>query len=168
MNRRLTQAFATLGLRGSEPPDAIRARFRQLARQHHPDRARTNGRPTRFQAVVDAYRLLEDELGLRSGNVTTRRCERCDQPAELFEGADGTFACVPCLFGETDRRRILPLQPVMTLRHLGAVGLYAVSAGLLLSYLWQPDARLILGAFMAALGGLVLLAASTLRVRLTR
>ncbi len=51
--------YVVLGISRDETPRGIRAAFRDLARQHHPDRAGPEGTP-QFREVVDAYRTLSD------------------------------------------------------------------------------------------------------------
>lgn len=51
--------YVVLGIPRSESPEGVRRAFRDLARQHHPDRAGPSGTPA-FRELVEAYRVLSD------------------------------------------------------------------------------------------------------------
>jgi len=51
--------YVVLGVSRSESPRGIRKAFRDLVREHHPDRAGPEGTPM-FRDVVEAYRVLSD------------------------------------------------------------------------------------------------------------
>jgi curved DNA-binding protein CbpA len=52
--------YETLGIGQHASADAVKQRFRELARQWHPDVARVAGAAERFKAINEAYRVLSD------------------------------------------------------------------------------------------------------------
>ncbi|HSP28457.1 MAG TPA: J domain-containing protein [Ilumatobacteraceae bacterium] len=75
--------YDVLGVAPSARPDEIRDAYRRLAREHHPDRAASNGRFDReasMPAINEAYRVLNDparravyDASLRNGGATPLR-----------------------------------------------------------------------------------------------
>ena len=54
------QAFETLGLPGHSPAPAIKSRYKELVKKHHPDaNGGDRGSEDRFRAVIQAYQLLK-------------------------------------------------------------------------------------------------------------
>ncbi len=53
-----TDYYQVLGLPPDAQQDAIRQRFRELARRYHPDVNREPGAETRFKEIAEAYRVL--------------------------------------------------------------------------------------------------------------
>ena len=54
------KALETLGLAANATADVIKARYKQLVKQHHPDANGGNrGSEDRFRDVIQAYRLLK-------------------------------------------------------------------------------------------------------------
>jgi hypothetical protein len=153
-----------------EPFSAAEARaaFRRLAWEYHPDRNREPGATERFQAVLSAYRRLERDGLLASSQQGALVCPGCGVEQELFPGADGMRRCADCLFGVSARRRLLPLQPVVTVKHLSVVMLYLLAAWFVVRLAATGEPAYALYALAAALAGLVLLAATCLRIRSTR
>src|SRR5262249_27517356 len=59
---RMRDPYKVLGIPRSARSDAIKRRFRQLAKRLHPDaHANDPGASARFSEVVSAYRILHDE-----------------------------------------------------------------------------------------------------------
>lgn len=56
------RALDVLGLKNNPTLDEIKSAFREMAKQWHPDRCKLPEATTRYQEVVDAYRLLEKEF----------------------------------------------------------------------------------------------------------
>lgn len=63
--------YVVLGIPRDESTHGIRKAFRDLALQHHPDRAGPGGTPT-FREVVEAYRVLSDPEQRRRHDATLR------------------------------------------------------------------------------------------------
>lgn len=137
--------------------DEVRAAFRRLARQFHPDLNRTAAGNRRFVEVVEAYRALQLAMGLRPNMAHYRLCPRCGHYAELLDGLDGRLGCPDCLLGMMDRRRYLPLPTFVTVQHLGVIVLYAASGLLGLLYAGNGPPQLAVLSLGCALLGLVLL-----------
>ncbi|RMF86597.1 MAG: J domain-containing protein [Nitrospinota bacterium] len=66
--------YAILGVSRTESPSGIRKAFRELAKQHHPDRAGPEGTRT-FQEIVEAYEVLSDPEKRAEYNHRLRRAE---------------------------------------------------------------------------------------------
>ncbi len=155
-----------LGLGPAASHAQIRATFRRLAKEYHPDLRRDPEAAQRFIDIVRAYRVLEVELKLNDPNEPRRRCPRCGRYAELLDGADGRAGCVACLLGDTDRRRYLPLPVFVSVRHYSVLTLYGISLALAVAYVYAPQRTdYALASLAAALAGLVILAIATLIVR---
>jgi len=56
--RERQQALAVLGLPPNATPEQIKRRYRNLAKQHHPDRG---GDPRQMQKIIAAYEFLMKE-----------------------------------------------------------------------------------------------------------
>ncbi|HQL54755.1 MAG TPA: J domain-containing protein, partial [Phycisphaerae bacterium] len=157
--------FRVLGLPRSAGPHEVRAAFRTLVKSLHPD---LNSSPTgrqRFIQVVQAYRALQEELDLLADGPPLRICPRCGRRQELLDGLDGGVGCVDCLLGETPRRRYLPLPVIETVRHVSVVSLYALSLVLVARAAVTGHLGYALGSLAAAALGLLVLAATCVRVR---
>lgn len=67
--RRMAEAFQVLGLESGTPREEVRKRYRQLVREHHPDRYATMGEEMqktatrRFQAIQEAWEYLDRNMG---------------------------------------------------------------------------------------------------------
>ena len=147
----------TLGLDADATGDDVRAAFRRLARQYHPDLNGAPGANARFVAVVKSYRALQFELGLRPDMAHYRLCPRCGCYAELLEGLDGRSGCADCLLGRIEPHRFLPLPIFVTVRHLGVLALYVASIVLAWLYVQSPAPWEAALSLVCALGGLGLL-----------
>lgn len=72
VRRRGPDPYALLGLTPAASDDEVKARYRALARDHHPDRALARGLPAeaialatdRFAAIATAYEAIRAERGL--------------------------------------------------------------------------------------------------------
>ncbi|MGB0768761.1 MAG: DnaJ domain-containing protein, partial [Phycisphaeraceae bacterium] len=56
----LPNHYRSLGLEPGTSAAAIKAAYRRLAAKHHPDRSDAPDAAERFQAIVEAYRVLSD------------------------------------------------------------------------------------------------------------
>jgi hypothetical protein len=137
--------------------DDVRAAFRRLARQHHPDLDRTAASTRRFVEVVEAYRALQMEMGLRPNMAHYRLCPRCGRYGELLDGLDGRLGCPDCLLGMMGKRRYLPLPTFVTVKHLGTIALYAASVLFAFLYAQHGPLQWAILSLGCALLGLLLL-----------
>lgn len=64
----MSEAFTILGLPVTATPDEIKARWRELAMVHHPDRG---GDAATFNAICDAYKIAMEEAS------APKECPRC-------------------------------------------------------------------------------------------
>ena len=64
--------YLILGISPAESPSGVRSAFRDLVRQHHPDRAGPSGAP-RFREIVEAYRVLSDPDRRREYDAALRQ-----------------------------------------------------------------------------------------------
>ena len=92
--------YLILGISRSESAAGIRSAFRDLARQHHPDRAGPAGAP-RFREIVEAYRVLSDPESRREHDADLR--ER-DVPVRHVRAGSRRFGAVD-LFARPDAIR---------------------------------------------------------------
>jgi curved DNA-binding protein len=67
--------YLILGVARSESPAAIRARYRDLARQFHPDVAGTQS-TSAFREITEAYEVLADPAARRRYNEELAQGER--------------------------------------------------------------------------------------------
>jgi len=77
MNRK--NYYGVLGVARNESPEGIRRAFRDLVREHHPDRAGPDGTPV-FREVVEAYRVLSDPALRRAHDDVLGRRDADGQP----------------------------------------------------------------------------------------
>ena len=171
MTRRMTstttRALEILNVPPGTEPREIRAAFRRLAKQYHPDLNHEPGSNQRFAGIVRAYRVLQHELGLHADDVPRRACPRCGGYDELLDGLDGRRACADCLLGLTRVRRFLPAYTIETVKHVAVILLYAAAVILLIHALASRDQAAAFGALAATMVGFVTLAATCLTVRHT-
>jgi len=109
MRRR--EALATLGLGPEADLATIKARFRALAHDHHPDRG---GDAARFAIIRSAYRVLTEDPATvpRVARGTPSRRSTADRTAVLGSDADRVAAVVP--LRQADVARMLePQAPVL-------------------------------------------------------
>lgn len=99
--------YLVLGVPRTESQRGIRKAFRDLAREHHPDRAGPAGTPV-FREVVEAYRVLSDPEQRRSLDARLRQHESRDTPARSPLRA-------------TSRRRAAVFDPVELFREPSAI-----------------------------------------------
>ncbi len=144
--------------------DQVRAAFRRLALQWHPDLSRHGGSRQRFIEIVEAYRALQMEMSLRPNMAHYRVCPRCTHWAELLPGLDGQPACPACLLGERQRRRTLPMPALVTVRHLGTIALYLISFVLLVQYCQHPAPWAAAMSLLCTACGLLLLFVACMEV----
>jgi curved DNA-binding protein CbpA len=73
--------YEILGVARDAAPEQIKRRFRQLAREHHPDVARDKASSHQaFVRISEAYRVLIDPLRRADYDLTLRDQERRQQP----------------------------------------------------------------------------------------
>jgi len=159
------ECFRVLEVEASASPAEVRAAFRRLAKENHPDLSGGRARQNRFTEVVRAYRILKHELNLHPDGSDVRICPTCGRYRELLESLEGRAACADCLLGETRRRRHLPLPFMKTVKHLPVVALYAASVILLTWAMSTEDLTYAAWSLACAAGGLVVLAVTVMLVR---
>ena len=162
------ECFRVLELEASAGPAEVRAAFRRLAKECHPDLRMSPGGIGRFQQIVRAYRVLQHELRLHPAESDVRICPICGRYKELLEGLDGRPACAECLLGETRRKRHLPAPFMQTVKHLSVVALYVAAIVLLIQWLVTENLGYALASLACAVTGLVVLAVTVLHVREVR
>lgn len=154
-----------LGVELFADAEAIKAAFRRIAKEHHPDVNPAAASQQVFVDAVHAYRTLLERLRHTSRDVTWGACPRCDRNETLLPTPAGDLACADCLLGRTRLRRLLPAPVMVVLRHVAVWSAYACGLVLLAAALqWRSDGlgMLAIGAFGA---GLTLLALQVLRAR---
>ncbi len=143
----------------------LRAAFRRLAKEYHPDLNHTLEGNRRFIELVHAYRVLQHELNLHPDGSELRRCPRCGRYAELLDGLDGRAGCADCLLGRTRWMRYLPMPLMDVVRHLSVLALYVASAALALRYVETGQLEYSALSLAAAVAGLLILALTCISVR---
>src|SRR3990170_4647076 len=73
--------YTVLGVARGADQKAIRAAYRKLARQHHPDINKTAGAEDRFKEINEAYQVLGDQ----------EKRARYDQMYEAYQGGGGNW-----------------------------------------------------------------------------
>jgi curved DNA-binding protein CbpA len=77
-----TDHYSTLGLNRNADTKAIKAAFRRLAKQYHPDHnPRDPAAPVRFRQIVEAYDELVDHARRAAYDLTLRRSTSPSQPS---------------------------------------------------------------------------------------
>lgn len=86
----MTDPYAILGLPRNATPEQIRAAYRRLARQFHPDVSTQPDAASRFAAVADAYeRLTAPAARTKSGRPRTTHAEAAQpDPTEAAEAGE--------------------------------------------------------------------------------
>lgn len=112
----VSEAFETLGIAPTVDGDVIRASYRRLAFELHPDRNKGDaGSVGRFKRVVRAYAVLNRKLRLEKRPMRDANrageCPKCGKFTTLLPGLDGGHACADCL--TTWGRRMLPAPPTV-------------------------------------------------------
>lgn len=158
----LDDCLRVLDLPPSATPEQIRARFRSLVRELHPDVRRSDAERDRFVALVRAYHALREALRFDASGQVRELCPRCRRLDELFTAADGTRGCGPCLLGETRRHRLLPLPVVVVVRHVVVAALYAIGGVLGVVYGRTARPELAVASLACIFGGGALLVAQVL------
>lgn len=79
-------AFTTLGLTGDASLDDIKARWRQLSMEHHPDRG---GDPAKFHAARLAYKEAYAE-------AMARPCQLCNGTGKVWVVRGFSSISMPC------------------------------------------------------------------------
>ena len=159
------ECFRVLELDPSASPAEVRSAFRRLAKENHPDLNKSRRQRSRFQDIVQAYRVLQHEMNLHPAGADVRICPTCGRYKELLEGLDGRLACSDCLLGETRRKRHLPAPIWQTVKHLSVVVLYGASVILLIQSMVTGHLGYAAGSLACAVIGLVVLAVTVLLIR---
>jgi hypothetical protein len=159
------QCYRILELAPSASPVEIRAAFRRLAKENHPDLNKSRRAQARFMEVTRAYRILQNELNLHPDGSELRLCPQCGRYAELLEGLDGRATCSECLLGQTRRKGFLPPPIWKTAKHLSVVTLYLVSLVLFIKSLKTGDLSYSLYSLAAVMIGLLILAATVFSIQ---
>src|SRR5574341_1291230 len=74
--------YQILGVARDATPEQIKQRFRQLAREHHPDVARDKVKSHQaFVEISEAYRVLIDPMRRADYDLMLRQRERPPQPS---------------------------------------------------------------------------------------
>jgi hypothetical protein len=157
--------YRILNLADGADPAEIRAAFRRLARENHPDLNRGPDNVQRFIKVVVAYRTLQHELDLHPDGSVLRFCPRCGRYAELLDGLDGRAGCAECLLGDTQRRRMLPGPLLVVAKHVSVFGLEGASIALMIAGIAKNDVAYYWMALPCAVVGFLILAITCLVVR---
>jgi len=71
--------YADLGVLKSATEVEIKAAYRSLVRQHHPDR---QGDPIKFRAVAEAYEILGDPVKRQAYDTTNNNARIVDLKGE--------------------------------------------------------------------------------------
>ncbi len=96
-------AYAVLGVEPTAGPDEIRAAFRRMVQERHPDTAPSRRLPASVQEVVEAYRILMDparrarhdaDRSRRPSTARTVPIEHRSVRAQAVAGEASAF--VPC------------------------------------------------------------------------
>ncbi len=158
----LEECYRLLELPESATTDQIRAAFRQLARQYHPDLHPRRRDHQRFVAVANAYRILREKLRVRPPDSEWGPCPRCGQFSDILVGLDGRKSCPDCLLGVTQRSRILPVLFIPVAKHVATLTLYGASVYFLFVHLETGAMRHAAISLACVLIGLLALAAEVL------
>ena len=100
-----THALSVLGLPKSATTADIRAAYKRLVLEKHPDHGQGSGEE--FAAINDAYRFLKanaDELGIRDAVARPRRVTSRPEirPTETRFSDDVLAECASCLTGDAE------------------------------------------------------------------
>ena len=97
--------YDTLGVTKSAGPEDIKAAFRKLAAQHHPDRNPDDPVATvRFKQVAAAYQVLSDPQRRQMYDRFGHRAEEAGSPfASSGPFAGGVRPCQPALWCDGGR-----------------------------------------------------------------
>ena len=158
----LEECFRLLELPESATTEQIRAAFRRLAKQYHPDGHPSRRDHRRFVEVANAYRILREKLRVRPPDSEWGPCPRCGQFSDILVGLDGRKSCPDCLLGVTQRSRILPMPFIPLAKHLATLTLYGASVYFLFAYLESGSIRHAAISLACVLTGLLVLAAEVL------
>jgi len=159
----LDEAIAIMGPSCVADRARLRARYRRLAFLHHPDRNPDDAASfSRFKEIGRAYRLLE-ELLRRQDVCDGQMCARCNQRLGLRRGLDRNVYCRDCLVYDGGRR-LLPAPPTVIASCACAAAAQLAALALLLVHLGTGRRMFAVGALVAALFGLMLLATSALLI----
>jgi hypothetical protein len=158
----LEECYRLLELPESATTEEIRAAFRRLARQYHPDGHPRRRDHRRFVEVANAYRILREKLRARPPDSEWGPCPRCGQFSDILVGLDGRKSCPDCLLGITQRRRILPKLFIPVAKHVATLTLYGASVFFLFAYLESGAMRHVAISLACVVAGLLILIAEVL------
>ncbi len=82
--------YDILGVKRDAPKDDIKAAYRKLALQYHPDRNKDPGAEERFKQISEAYAVLSDDDKRRQYDVSGREgvYQRYGSEEDIFRGTD--------------------------------------------------------------------------------
>ena len=158
----LEECYRLLELPETATAEEIRAAFRRLARQHHPDTHPRQRDNRRFIEVANAYRLLREKLRVRPPDSEWGPCPACGQFSDILVGLDGRKSCADCLLGVTQRSRILPMPFIPFARHLAVLALYGACVFYLFVYLESGKTHHAAISLVCVLLGMIVLAAEVI------
>lgn len=154
----LDHCLHVLGLEGAPGAAEVKAAFRRLARQFHPDVNPSPAASRRFVEVVEAYRLLRERLVYHADDPDWGLCPRCRRYDDLLEAMWGGVACPDCLLGMTIYRKYLPMPLIVVVRHVAVWVLYGLSVALCVQFARTHAPGWAAAAGATSLSGLLLLA----------
>jgi len=101
----LKDYYLILGIPRNESPAGIRAAYRDLVKQHHPDAAGTSD-AGRFRELTEAYEVLSDPDRRRYYNHDLQESERPSPPGVLtMSEAEPLTRQAPSIFDDSERLR---------------------------------------------------------------
>lgn len=160
----MERAFSLLGLPRAADRSRVRAAYRRLAFEHHPDR---NPRDLlsfeRFKQITLAFRFIEDSFILDEQDPTAGECDRCGRYAPLRRSLNHNRYCRWCLLTIAGRLG-LPAPPVIIASCTMTLVLLAAAICLLFVASSSKDAGYGIAAFLLGLMALVCLAFTAITV----
>ena len=158
------QAYALLGLAPGARTKDVRAAFRRLAFEHHPDRNPDDpSRHEHFARIANAYRVLAGRKSAKNEDEGEGHCVRCGEYGALVPALDNTLCCLACL-RSVNGGRILPGPPIVMATCGLAMTILMVGAVLLLVSVGKGDSRLLVAAFLCGAAGLLALTVTAVSI----
>lgn len=160
----MERAFSVLGLPRAADRRRVRAAYRRLAFEHHPDR---NPRDLlsfeRFKQITHAFKFIEDSFVLDETDPTAGECDRCGRYAPLRRSLNRNHYCRWCLLTIAGRLG-LPAPPVVIASCTLTVALLAASTGLTVAGLSSKQPGYGIAAFLLGFAALVCLAVTAITI----
>jgi hypothetical protein len=108
------QAYRVLGLTETAGPDAVRAAFRRLAFENHPDRNPGDREClNRFERISAARHTLENKFRLDRDDPEAGECARCGRYTKLRQAVDRKRYCGQCVMSVGGRVVFLPAPKIV-------------------------------------------------------